>query len=256
MKPSRKLAIKSVRPLVRYVDEGQAVIDVHVNLASSGQREQTKPKVPERHPIEVVIRMTDVQGNVHDHRTTLQPYGRAGVVRFEMGTPRRWWPAGMGEQALYDLTILVIEQDRAIDTWQQTIGLTSVRPADADDHLELLVNGHERSIVNLVEVHPHDEHNVLPAGGDCLLVVRGHFGPDVLYSAADRAGVLVLQAVPLTKLNDPDPQVRREVDRLASHPCLAGWYVDHAGEMADHIADRLHRLDPTRCVFRQVPNVG
>ncbi len=251
MKASRKLSIKSVRPLVRYVDEDQAVIDVHVNLQSPDRGERKVEDAPR--PVDVVIRLTGPSGRVHDHRSTLAPCERSGVVRFEMGMPRRWWPAGMGEQALYDLTILIIEKDKALDTWDQTIGLASVRTTDADDRLELIINGHERLIEKVVEVRPDDEQHVLPAGGDCLLIVREHFGPDVLYSAADRAGILLVQAIPMAQLSDPDPQVRREVDRLASHPSLAGWFVETAGGISDQIADRIHRLDPTRRVLRQVP---
>ena len=88
---------------------------------------------------------------------------------------------------------------------------------------------------------------------DTLLLVRNHFGPTVLYEAADRAGILLVQCVPLSHASEPDVNVAQQVDRLAAHPSLAGWMVDHNSRIADRMANRIQYLDPTRQVFRDLP---
>ena len=108
-------------------------------------------------------------------------------------------------------------------------------------------------MISIVTIGRNDEESVLPVTGDTLLLVRDHYGPNVLYDAADRAGILLIQAVPLTHESGRSIVVRREVDRLASHPSLAGWMVDHIGRIADRVVERIHHLDPTRRVFRQQP---
>jgi len=118
-----------------------------------------------------------------------------------------------------------------------------------------LVNGRICDVVEIVTVDQLDENQFLPASGESILLVRDHYGGDLLYQAADMAGVLAVQAVPIDPLGDPAVQVRQQVDRLTSHPSLAGYYVGHLGELADTVESKLHELDPTRSVFKQFPSV-
>ena len=82
-------------------------------------------------------------------------------------------------------------------------------------------------------------------------MVRGHYGPDLLYDAADRAGTLLIQSIPDEV--DSGLRLQSHVDRLAGHPSLAGWFVDRSHHAGDRIANHIHELDPTRNVFRQLP---
>lgn len=261
--------VLAIRPLVRYVDESQAVIDIDVTVRpeqSFGDRVEAAGA-----PLEVHVRVTGPDGSVYDHRARLKIQNHAGTVRFEMGDPQRWWPSGMGDQALYDLTVNIVVNDDLVDKWHSTIGLTSVRPinlspalssdrpADSkmaislEDEATLLVNGRQCPIRMVVPVYPADERHVLPVGEHCLLVVRGHYGPDLLYNAADRTGTLLIQSIP--DIDDPGARssVQSQVDRLAGHPSLAGWLVGPTDPVADRIANRVHELDPTRSIFRLAP---
>lgn len=239
----------SVRPLVRYVDAEQAVIDVQVVLP---------PRFADwRGPgVELMMQLTGNDGFHDEGRVALTLEGSAGSARFEVVQPQRWWPAGMGEQPLYELTLTLAAGSELLDARTMMIGLTSVRPDASEDDADgprLLVNGEIWAVRSVLPVDRVDENQLLPATGDSVLLVRDHYGPDMLYQAADRAGVLLVQCVPIHPQATPETDVQEQVDRLAAHPSLAGWFVGHLGRLSDEVADRLRELDPTRNVFRHFP---
>lgn len=251
----RSVKIDSVRPLVRYVDDGQAVIDAHISTLpvlprQQGHRTADQPKV-------YVMAEVDGQDGFHDEgcgRLFLKPTdGRLeGGFRFGIEMPDRWWPAGMGGQPLYTLSIKIIVGDDVTDEQTVKLGLASIRRGKMfGDDLppSLLVNGRICEVVEIVAVDKADEGQLLPATGETLLLVRDHYGGDLLYQAADMAGVLAVQAVPIDPKGDPARQVREQVGRLTSHPSLAGYYVGHLGALSQKVGDCLRALDPTRLVF-------
>jgi hypothetical protein len=258
----RPLKIDSVRPLVRYVDQDQAVVDTHIT---------TLPRLPEHgphrtadHPVVYVMAELDGTDGYHDEGCSRLPLkdegGRySGSFRFGIDAPKRWWPAGMGDQPLYTLSISLIVGDEVADERKVKLGLASIRRGKvlgADLPPSLLVNGRICEVVEVVEVDQIDENNLLPATGESLLLVRDHFGNEKLYQAADMAGVLAVQAVPIDPTGNPFRQVSAQVDRLAGHPSLAGYYVGHLGDLSRSVAEQLRRLDPTRAVFTGFPLDG
>ncbi len=249
---SGQLRISSVRPLVRYVDEQQAVIDTHFH---------TQPAIPQASAgftgeADVHISIKGMDGFFDEGNARTPVRDGEGSVRFEVVCPQRWWPAGMGDQPLYELTLRLIDGDNVIDQRSVTIGLTSVR-RDSDeldqDHPGFLVNGRPCRIQSVVMVDRVNENTLLPATGDSLLMVRDHYGPELLYEAADRAGVLLIQSVPISAHGRPGEEVVSEVDRLSAHPCLAGWFVGHLGEVRGAVTQRIKALDPTHAVFDHFP---
>ena len=256
---TRPLKIESVRPLVRYVDQDQAVVDTHIT---------TLPKLPDDgphrtadHPVVYVMAELDGSDGYHDEGCSRLPLKQTGnryegSFRFGIEQPQRWWPSGMGEQPLYTLSVSLIVGDEVADEQKVQLGLASVRREKVlGEHLppSLLVNGQICEVVEVVEVDMIDENNLLPATGESLLLVRDHFGHEKLYQAADMAGVLAVQSVPIDPSGDPARQVSAQVDRLAGHPSLAGYYVGHLGGLAQAVSDQLHELDPTRAVFTRFP---
>lgn len=251
--------IDSIRPLVRYVDDGQAVVDAHIATLPAlprqhGHRTADQPKV-------YVMAEVDSDDGFHDEgcgRLYLKPTdGRLeGGFRFGIEMPHRWWPVGMGEQPLYTLSIKIIVGDEVTDEKTVRLGLASIRRGKVlgdDLPASLLVNGRICEVLEVVTVDKIDENNLLPATGESLLLVRDHYGGELLYQAADMAGVLAVQAVPIDPKGDPARQVREQVGRLTSHPSLAGYYVGHLGELKDKVAQCLRVLDPTRLVFDHFP---
>lgn len=242
-----------VRPLVRYVDEEQAVVDTHVFLKQS--QAASVDRRQRRDGIDVLIQIKGADGRSFERRTHLSDDQVAGMVRVELVSPQRWWPAGMGGQDLYQLSVALVCQSEVIDTWQTTIGLTSVRTDTGESDVvppTLLVNGRACEVHNVVPVDPVDEEHLLAVGSDSILFVRHHFGPDVLYHAADRAGLLLVQGIP-DPAKDPRTDLRTQVDRLACHPSLAGYFIDAACSVSNELSAVLREMDPTRRIFRALP---
>ncbi len=254
---NRNLQIASVRPLVRYVDKDQAVLDTHI---------MTAPVIPDGEhlaapTVDVLLEITGSDGFYDESQSRLELTNGAGDIRFDVICPQRWWPAGMGEQHLYELAVSLMMNDFLIDQKRFTLGFTSVRAESRtgsgngngngrDNDTVLLVNGEICEIQSVVVVDQVNEKQLLPATGDSLMLVRDHYGPDVLYQAADRAGILMVQCIPIHPDGTPEVDVESQIDRLASHPSLAGWYVGHLGGISDYLAGRLRKLDPTHAVFR------
>ncbi|MEM9882930.1 MAG: hypothetical protein AAF800_08440 [Planctomycetota bacterium] len=249
--PHRRLL--RVRPLVRYVDHDQAVIEAHFTTLPPVDDPDALP--PGR-AVDVQVEIDNADG-FHDEGTArVQLDGHRGRVRFEMVRPRRWWPAGMGEQVLYDLSLRLTDADGAADERTVSFGLTSIRRdrvlGEGFDP-SLLVNGRICDIDSVVVIDRVNERRLLPANGESLLLVRDHFGPELLYDAADRAGILLIQCVPIGERAVDEAAVDDQVRRLSGHPSLAGYFVGHLGALSDAVADALRRLDPTRSVFRRFP---
>ena len=242
-----------VRALVRYVDEQRAVVDTQVSI------ERVLPPIDveadDDMALEVLLEINGEEG-FHDEKqavlTRSQPWA---TLRMEVVYPERWWPAGMGGQPLYQLTVHLLYNEELVESWSTTLGLTSVRRTDVTRDA-LLINGQQRDIKEVIPFDKAGESALLPVTGHTLLLVRDHYGAPMLYEAADRAGILMLQCVPIHPEGWPEMDMHEQVDRLAPHPSLAGWFVGHLGEISDELAESIRQLDPTHPVFRRVPGIG
>lgn len=251
--------LASIRPLVRYVDEGVAVIDVQLAVTPPLPMPAAMRSAGCPEALRVALEVQGPDGFMDEQTSHIQLKDHTGTARLQVVQPQRWWPAGMGEQSLYTIRVTVMTTaGDFIDSRTLSIGFTSIR--HAQDHaptahpIDLLINGQECPIEAIVPIDLVHEKRLLPVRGQSVLLVRGHYGPDVLYEAADRAGILLIQCVPLDPEGTPEADVPSEVDRLSSHPSLAGWFVGHLGEMSSRIERRLRNLDPTHNVFRHMPS--
>jgi len=249
MTQSPRIALKSVRPIVQYVDSDVAVMDVHLRVTSRGGT--GVPTMLEDR--EVLIEVQGVEGFFDEQLATVTFENGRCVCRMEVVHPQRWWPAGMGDQSLYNLDVSLVEDDDLTSTVTSLVGLTSIRYDRAADQTHLLVNGEMFTVETLVPVDRVHENGILPAGGDSVMFVRDHYGTDLLYKAADHAGILLIQCVPTQADQTDEREVIEQVDRLASHPCLAGWYFGHLGRMTRRITRQIRKFDPVHNVFFDLP---
>ena len=236
----RVARLAEVRPLVTVAGDGTGRAEVHVTLERSGLGED---------------RDVTVTAAVGGHRTSVTvPAGAtSAVVTVEVPGARLWWPAGYGEQPLYDLSVTLTAGDGAgepLDTWTRRIGfrtLTVDTTPDAtgtpftfvvngtpvfakganwipDDHFLTRVTRErlERRVDQAVAAHM----NMLRVWGG------GIYETDDFYDICDERGVLVWQDFLLACAAYPEEEplwseieaeARENVVRLASHPSLALW---------------------------------
>lgn len=158
------------------------------------------------------------------------------TVRIE--EPHLWWPAALGDQPSYDVTIAIRADGTTVSDrrhWRTGLRTTSV------DDLQWRVNG-ERIFVKGVAVAPHsrflasvdpaqfrdDVKAVRDAGLD-LMRVHGHISRPELYRAADELGVLIWQDLPLVGTYATGARsgarsvARAVVDELGHHPSIVVW---------------------------------
>lgn len=151
--------------------------------------------------------------------------------------PELWWPWQLGDQPLYRVTVSVEAEDSISGIWERTVGLRSIRMRN----FVLWVNG-ERMFVKGADVWPTTAR---PADADAelirgdverakelglnLLRVESHVARPELYEAADRAGMLLWQDMPLRGEVKRSVQAKaidaahRLVDKLGGHPSIAVW---------------------------------
>lgn len=163
------------------------------------------------------------------------------IVRWRVAIdePELWWPHSLGEQPLYDVSVEVHAGDAPgalSDSRSITTGLRQVRVRN----FIATVNG-ERLFLKganygpakraLAEVSAADVERDLAlarnAGLD-LLRVHAHVSRAELYEAADRAGMLLWQDMPLQwgygqVRRQAVAQSRRAVELLGHHPSIAVW---------------------------------
>jgi len=177
--------------------------------------------------------------------------------------PELWWPWELGEQPLYRITVSVETNGSISGIWERTVGLRHVRMKN----FTLWING-ERLFARGVDVWPT---TALPAHatpeqiqGDVarakdlglnLLRVESHVARPELYDAADRAGMLIWQDLPMrgevkrSIQNNAIDAAHRLVDKLGGHPSIVVWcaHYDPAGTSTGRLP--LTAIPSRRSVF-------
>lgn len=151
--------------------------------------------------------------------------------------PALWWPRALGDRPLHDLAVEVVADGQVSDRRERRVGLRAVTVRDSvvrvngerlfckgADHLPTRQALAEAGADEVVR----DVAMAVDAGLD-LLRVHAHVARPELYDAADEAGLLLWQDLPL---QGPAPRgLRRQavalardaVDLLGHHPSIAMW---------------------------------
>jgi len=152
--------------------------------------------------------------------------------------PRLWWPAALGDQPLYEVTVEVRTATGAVsDRRTRRLGLRRIELRDwvcSVNGERLFLKGANQgpSRMALAEATPDELARDVRLARDTgldLLRVHGHISRPELYDAADETGLLIWQDLPLQwgYARGVRPQARRQareaVDLLAHHASVAIW---------------------------------
>ncbi len=174
-----------------------------------------------------------------DDRTEHALAAGSNVVEWHVTVerPERWWPAALGDPVLHDVTVDVEVDDTTSHDLSRRTGLRTVSMRK----WVLSVNG-ERLFVKganagptrqaLGEASPEELRRDVELARDTgldLLRVHAHVSRPELYEAADEAGLLLWQDMPLQwgYARGVRPQAIRQaraaVEQLGHHPSVALW---------------------------------
>ena len=166
-------------------------------------------------------------------------------VNFTIKDPKLWWPAGQGEQPLYDL-VATCGDARDI----RRIGLREIEHVTEDGGFKFRVNGRDiyAKGANWIpadalpgRITPAKTRDLLQSAVDANMnMIRiwggGRYEPDWFYDLCDELGIMIWQdfmfACNLYPSDDAylaevDAEVREVVRRLNHHPCIALWCGDN-----------------------------
>jgi beta-mannosidase len=184
------------------------------------------------------------------------------VLPLTIKNPQRWWPNGMGEQPLYDLTFKVMENDNLLSEKKERIGLRTIEvvrePDDVGVSFYFKVNGHPVFMKGanyipqdafVTRVTPERYKHILESAADANMnMLRiwggGIYEYDIFYELCDELGILVWQDFMFACAMYPGDDrflesVKQEaidnIKRLRNHPsialwcgnneCLSAWYL-------------------------------
>ncbi|MFL1426478.1 MULTISPECIES: glycoside hydrolase family 2 protein [unclassified Nocardiopsis] len=229
-----------VRPLVTVDADGTGRVEVHADLERSGLRPGDGTPL---------VLTAEVTGRTAT--ATLAADAASGTVTVEVPDADLWWPAGYGDQPLYDLDVtLTAEDGTALDTAHRRVGFRTVTvDTGPDAHgtpFTVTVNGlpifakganwipDDHFLTRITRERL--EHRVGQAVDANMNMLRvwggGIYETEDFYDVCDERGVLVWQDFLLACAAYPeeDPlwgefeaEARENVARLASHPSLALW---------------------------------
>ncbi len=166
-------------------------------------------------------------------------------------SPEIWWPAGQGEQPLYEVKLEWIDPDGKVqDSWQRRIGLRTIEldrhPDEHGESFQFVVNGRPLfakganwipadSFVTRVDRARYEQllDDAVSAHMNMIRVWGGGiYEQDTFYDLCDEKGLLVWQdfmfacaLYPGDKefLDNVHAEAVCQVQRLRHHACLALW---------------------------------
>jgi beta-mannosidase len=218
------------------VDKKRAIIQIGLEISA---------KLNMAVDVEIIVnRKSHLQKNIK-----LSPGKKSYAFEATVENPRLWWPAGYGEQYLYEVSAKVKNQNEA-DLASKKIGLRSLEVKRIKDGIgesyEFIVNNVPvfAKGANWIpadsfppRVSPEKYEQLLSAATSANMnMLRvwggGIYEDDVFYDTCDRLGILVWQDFMFSCAMypaDPDflesveQEITFQVRRLRHHPCMALW---------------------------------
>lgn len=198
--------------------------------------------------------------------------------------PQLWWPNGLGEQHLYQITVeLVNAQGKVLDCWQREIGLRTLKLDRHKDEwgesFQFVVNGVPffskganwvPADVLIPRLTRADYERLLGAAADANMnMIRawggGFYEQEDFFAVCDRRGLLVWQdfifacstypAFDEEFLANVEAEARDNVRRLRHHPSLAFWCGNNEleqGLAGDQWTDRCMSWEDYKKLFEDL----
>jgi beta-mannosidase len=227
-----------VRPVVTVTEDGTGYIEVHTDIEwASGPGE------------DLIMRITV---DAYEHAVIVPAGAKTVVAYIDVPGPEIWWPAGYGEQPLYDLEVALRKEtsNEPLDSTTKRIGFRTITVDTTPDEIgtpfTVVVNGTPVFIKGANWIP--DDHFLTRITRDRLTrrvdqAVEAHvnllrvwgggiYESDDFYDICDERGVLVWQDFPLSCAAYPEEapirgeieaEARENVARLMSHASLAIW---------------------------------
>ena len=219
--------------------DGTATLEVEVNAEMAGQTAK---------PFQAAL--TVLHDGKRAVKQTIQISNGHGTGQLEIKHPKLWWPAGMGEQPLYEVHVeLMDDAGNTIDATVKRIGLRELKAVlpQGDSPLHFEVNG-VAFFSKGANWIPCDSFTsrvtpeilrryVADAAAVNINTLRfwggGYYEDDALFDACDEMGICVwldckfaCAAYPAFDdqfMDNVRQEVRENLRRLRHHPCIALW---------------------------------
>ncbi|GHH29583.1 glycoside hydrolase family 2 protein [Lentzea cavernae] len=223
-----------VRPIVTVAADGTGQVELHVDLEWAADADLT---------LQITV-------GAHKRTVAVPPGQRTVVARVDVPGADLWWPAGYGDQPLYNLDVVLLRESERLDATAKRIGFRTITvDTTPDEHgtpFTVVVNDTPLFVKGANWIP--DDHfltritrdrlvrRVDQAVGAHVNLLRvwggGIYESDDFYDVCDERGVLVWQDFPLACAAYPEEEpvrgeleaeARENVARLMSHPSLALW---------------------------------
>ncbi|GAA0539390.1 glycoside hydrolase family 2 protein [Paractinoplanes ferrugineus] len=217
-----------VRPQVTVAPDGTGRVEVRVRLERAAEEPVT------------------ITASVAGRRAQATVDGIEALLILTVDEPALWWPRGLGDQARYDLDVVLSSAAGELDSWSRKIGFRSVRVDTTGDAFTLHINN-TPIFVRGVNWIPDDvfadrivasrlRERFVQAADANVNYLRvwggGRYESEDFYDLADEMGFLVGQdflfacaAYPEEEplRGEVEAEARENVVRLSSHPSLVMW---------------------------------
>lgn len=185
-----------------------------------------------------------------EHELHFEPGRDSNSTLFRIENPLLWWPAGYGQQNLYNIDAQLLSGGEVVDSTQKKFGIRTIKlNTAADEHgknFRFEVNNQPvfAKGANWVPVSmfarctsPQDYEDLLTAAAKANLnMLRvwggGYYEERQFYELCDKLGIMVWQDFMFACAYYPDrewfhQEVKNEaktiITLLRNHPCLALW---------------------------------
>jgi beta-mannosidase len=224
------------------------ILQDHLTDGTVQLRVAVKPEIVYFTPFNALITLAH-QGQVIDSATVTFTEG-AGQAEFVIANPKLWWPAGMGAQPLYEVTVELRNADNTMaERVSKRIGLRTLKllPPDDRNSLRFEANGvpffakganfvpadtfatrvTSETLRRLVADAVAVNMNSLRFWGG------GYYEDDALFDACDELGICVwldfkfacssYPAFDTAFMENVRQEAREQLRRLRHHACIAVW---------------------------------